>query len=79
MLDATAARAAVRDLLALLAGVRDRLDRAPVRRGKLARVVMWREGLSDRTADAFPGQLAHKLRAAWERGAPVRDVAGQGG
>jgi hypothetical protein len=68
-----AARAAVLDLLGLLAGVRDRLDQAPVRRGKPARPEVWRAVLGDKSADAFPRRLAHGLRAARERVAPVRD------
>jgi hypothetical protein len=69
-----AARAAVVDLLGLLVGVRDRLDRAPVRRGKPARPEVWRDILGDRSADSFPRQLAHRLRAAREHLAPVRDA-----
>ena len=69
-----AARTAVLDLLGLLTGVRDRLDRAPVRRGKPARPEVWRDILGDRSADNFPRQLAHKLRAAREQLAPVRDA-----
>jgi hypothetical protein len=72
----TAARAAVLDLLGLLTGVRDRLDRAPVRRGKPARPEVWRDILGDRSADNFPRQLAHKLRAAREQLAPDRDALG---
>jgi hypothetical protein len=74
MPNVTAARAAVLDLLSLLTGVRDRLDRAPVRRGKPARLVVWREVLGDRSADAFPRQLAHRLRAAKAQFAPVLDT-----
>jgi len=66
-----AARAAV---LGLLTDVRDRLDRAPVRRGKPARLAVWREILTDRSAAAFPRQLARQLRAAREQVAPVRDA-----
>jgi hypothetical protein len=68
-----AARTAVLDLLGLLTGVRDRLDRAPVRRGKPARLEVWRGILGDRSADNFPRQVAHKLRAARAELAPVRD------
>jgi hypothetical protein len=68
-----AARAAVLDLLGLLTGVRDRLDRAPVRRGKPARPEVWRDILADKSATNFPRQLAHQLRAAREHLAPVRD------
>ena len=67
-------RSAALDLLGLLAGVRDRLDRAPVRRGKPARLEVWRDILTDKSADAFPRQLAHRLRAAREHLAPVRDA-----
>ena len=74
MPDLTAARTAVRDLLGLLAGVRDRLAHAPVRRGKADRVGVWRAVLSDRSAAAFPRQLAHRLRATRERVAPVLDA-----
>jgi hypothetical protein len=77
-----AARAAVLDLLGLLAGVRDRLAHAPVRRGKPDRLAVWRAVVADRSAAAFPRQLAHQLRAARERVAPVRDAlraAGTGG
>ena len=70
----TPARAAALDLLGLLTGVRDRLDRAPVRRGKPARAEVWRDILGDRSADNFPRQLAHRLRAAREKLAPVRDA-----
>jgi hypothetical protein len=69
-----APRAAVLDLFGLLVTVRDRLDRAPVRRGKPARLAVWREILTDRSAAAFPRQLAHKLRATREQIAPVRDA-----
>ena len=69
-----AARAAVLDLLGLLTGVRDRFDRAPVLRGKPARPEVWRDILADRSADNFPRQLAHRLRAAREQLAPVRDA-----
>jgi hypothetical protein len=71
-----APRDAVLDLLSLIVAVRDRLDRAPVRRGKPARLAVWREILTDRSAAAFPRQLAHKLRAAREQVAPVRDALG---
>jgi hypothetical protein len=54
--------------------VRDRLDRAPVRRGKPARLAVRRDILADRSADNFPRQLAHRLRAAREKLAPVRDA-----
>ena len=70
----TAARAAVLDLLGLLTGVRDRSGRAPVRRGKPVRLEVWRDILGDRSADNFPRQLAHRLRAAREKLAPVRDA-----
>ena len=69
----TAARAAVLDLLGLLVAVRDRLDRAPVRRGQPARPEVWRDVLTDRSATAFTRRLAHWLRAAREHVAPVRD------
>jgi hypothetical protein len=69
-----AARAAVLDLLGLLTGVRGRLDAAPVRRVKPDRLAVWREVLGDRSADAFPRQLAHRLRAAREHLAPARDA-----
>jgi hypothetical protein len=69
-----AARAAALDLLGLLTGVRDRLNRAQVRRGKPARLAVWREVLGDRSADAFPRQLAHGLRAAKAQVAPVLDA-----
>src|SRR3954447_20954235 len=68
------AGAAVPDLLGLLTGVRARSARAPVRRGKPARPEVWRDILADRSADAFPRQLAHRLRAAREHLAPVRDA-----
>ena len=35
---------------------------------------MWRDILGDRSADNFPRQLAHRLRAAREHVAPVRDA-----
>jgi hypothetical protein len=70
----TRARTAVLDLLGLLVAVRDRLDRAPVRRGKPARLAVWREILTDRSAGAFPRQLAYNLRTAGEQVAPVRDA-----
>jgi hypothetical protein len=66
----TAARAVVLDL----PGVRDQLGQAPVRRGKPARPEVWRDILADRSADAFPRQLAHRLRAAREQVPPVRDA-----
>jgi hypothetical protein len=68
------ARTAVLDLLGLLTGVRERLDRAPVRRGKPARPEVWRDILGDRSADNFPRQLAHRLRAVRQQIAPVRDA-----
>jgi hypothetical protein len=68
------AHAAVLDLLGLLTGVRDRLGRAPVRRGRPARLAVWRDILADRSADNFPRQLAHRVRAAREQLAPVRDA-----
>jgi hypothetical protein len=71
-----AARAAVLDLLGLLAAVRDRLDRAPVRRGRPDRLGVWRAVLGDRSADAFARRLAYALRAAKERVAPFRDALG---
>jgi hypothetical protein len=71
--DLPAARAAVLDVLGLFVGVRDRLDRAPVRRGKPARLAVWRDVLTDRSAAAFPRQLAYKLRAARAHVAPVRE------
>jgi hypothetical protein len=74
MPDLTAARSAVLDLFGLLVTVRDRLDRAPVRRGKPARLAVWREILTDRSAAAFPRQLAYKERAAREQIALVRDA-----
>jgi hypothetical protein len=70
----TAAHASVLGLLALIVAVRDRLDRAPVRRGKPARLEVWRDILTDKSAAAFPRQLAHKLRATKEQVAPVRDA-----
>jgi hypothetical protein len=68
------AHVAVLALLGLLASVRDRLHRAPVRRGKPARREAWRAVLADKSADAFPRQLAHKLRAVREHVAPERDA-----
>ena len=76
MPDSAAARAAVLDLLGLLTGVRDRLGRAPARRGKPATLAIWRGILTDKSATAFPRQVAHQLRAAKERVAPVRDALG---
>jgi hypothetical protein len=69
-----APRAAVLDLLGLLAGVRDQLDLAPVRRGRPDRLGVWRAVLGDRSADAFPRRLAYALRAVKERVASVRDA-----
>jgi hypothetical protein len=69
-----AARAAVLGLLSLIVAVRDRLDRAPVRRGKPVRLEVWRDILTDKSAAAFPRQLAHKLRAAREQVALFRDA-----
>ena len=74
MPDTSAARAAVLDLLGLLAGVRDRLDRAPVRRGRPATLEVWRDIPTDKSADAFPRQLAHRLRATRQLVAPARDA-----
>jgi hypothetical protein len=74
MPDPAAARTAVLDLLGLLAGVRDRLAHAPVRRGKSDRPAVWRAVLTDKTAAAFPRQVAHLLRATKEAVAPVRDA-----
>ena len=70
----SAAPAAVLDLLGLLTGVRGRLEHAPVRRGKPATLQVWRDILTDKSTAAFPRQLAHQLRAAKERVAPVRDA-----
>ena len=74
MPDPAAAQAAVLDLLGLLAGVRDRLDRAPVRRGRPATLAVWRDILTDKSAAAFPRQVAHQLRAAKGQVAPLRDA-----
>jgi len=67
-----AARAAVRDLLGFLRGIGERLDRAPVRRGRPAPTEVWRALLADRSADAFPGHLGTLLRVARERVGPLR-------
>jgi hypothetical protein len=67
-----AARAAVLDLLGLLEGVKGRIDRAPIRRGRPASSDAWRSLLADRSADAFPRRLAALLRAAKERVGPLR-------
>ena len=69
-----AARAAVLGLLGLLAGVRDRVGRAPVRRGRPVTLAVWRGILTDKSADALPRQVAHLLRATKEAVAPVRDA-----
>jgi hypothetical protein len=81
MPDSAPARAAVLDLLSLLTGVQGRLAAAPVRRGMPDRLAGWRAVLTDKSADAFPRQLAHKLRAARAAVAPVRDAlrAARGG
>jgi hypothetical protein len=71
---AAAARDAVLAVLGLLEGVRDRVDQAPVRRGKPARMEAWRAVLGDRTADAFPRRLAAAVRVAKERVGPVLDI-----
>ena len=67
-------RSSVLSLLGLLTGVRDRLAAAPVRRGKPDRLAVWRDVLGDRSADAFPRQLAVRLRAARAQVSPVRDA-----
>jgi hypothetical protein len=64
----------VLDLLGLLTGVRDWVAAAPVRRGKPDRLAVWRDVLGDRSADAFPRQLAVRLRAAKAQVSPIREV-----
>jgi hypothetical protein len=75
------ARAAVLAVLGLLEGVRDRVAQAPIRRGKPARLEVWRAVLADRTSNAFPRRLAAAVRGAKERVGPVLDTlrAGRAG